>query len=60
MKRWNAKKFGMNMLKLMGIMLVAWVMISYFEIITKNVHPDPQYSEYNLLVNLVTILGGII
>lgn len=35
-----------------GILLaiIAWGIISWFEIICKNVNPDPQYWEYNLIL----------
>ena len=56
--KWYPKKFAMNMLILALVLVATWVVASWFEIIAKNVHPNPQYSEYNLLVNLVTMIGG--
>lgn len=36
------------------ILAFIWGMASYIEIICKNTSPNPKYSEYNIIVNLVT------
>ena len=42
---WIWKVLGALMLA-----LIAWGVISWCEIIYKNVSPDPQYWEYNLIL----------
>lgn len=39
--------------KVLGALLlafIAWLSISWFEVICKNTTPDPQYWEYNLIL----------
>lgn len=56
--KWYPKKFAMNMLTLALVLVATWMVASWFEIIAKNVHLNPQYSELNFWKGFVTILGG--
>lgn len=49
------KKFFKNTLI---IMFVLWMSLCYFEIITKNVRPNPEYSRYNIIVNTINYFAN--
>ena len=43
------------------ILLVAailWLVISFFDIISQNTIPNPQYNDYNLFVILMELSGN--
>lgn len=48
--KWNAKKFITNMICVVSTLLIAWCMLSFFEIICKNTNPNPIYSVHNFFV----------
>lgn len=45
---------------LLGCVFLAWVTLSYFEIISKNIFGGATYSDFNIIVNLTNyfIPGG--
>ena len=47
------KKFVENIAIGISIILLVWVGLSYGEILCKNLKSNPQYSEYNVIVNMV-------
>ena len=40
------------------LILLLWGVLSYVEIVSKNMHPNPRYSEYNMLVWAMDNIGG--
>ena len=55
----NEKMYSHWIWKVLGALLlalIAWGVISWFEVICKNTTPDPQYWEYNLIL-LFTLKG---
>lgn len=36
-----------------SLLVISWFVISYIEVISKNNHANPKYSEYNAFVMLV-------
>ena len=46
------KKIIGNVIMTIGIVLSLYMAISYIEIISKCDKPNPQYSNYNLFVNV--------
>lgn len=55
--KWNVKKFIINMLALLGAIVMIWAILSYIEIVIKNVGPNPDYLPFNLFTLLVERLG---
>ena len=45
--KWSFKKFMINMLCVASMLLIAWCVLSYFEVISKNLNPNPIYLPYN-------------
>ena len=45
---WNLKVLFRNLFALILIVFCVWAVVSYGEILCKNVHPNPEYSPYNL------------
>lgn len=50
MYKWNYKKCFSNLLTAAAVVALAWFALSYFEIITKNTAPGPEYSNINLFI----------
>lgn len=50
MYKWNYKKCFSNLLLLAGAVMLVWFMLSYFEILCKNVTPAPEYSNNNFFI----------
>ena len=44
---WNPLILLRNIFALIFILIIIWAIISYGEILCKNVHPNPEYSPYN-------------
>lgn len=53
--KWNIKTFISNLITLFGVLFVLWAVISYIEIVIKNVAPNPEYFKTNLFI----LLAGI-
>jgi hypothetical protein len=47
------KKFIENIVIGISIILLVWIGLSYGEILCENLKPNPQYSKYNAIVNIV-------
>ena len=50
MYKWNYKKCFGNLLTAAAVVALVWLMFSYFEIITKNTAPAPEYSNINFFI----------
>ena len=46
------KKFIENIVIGISIILLVWIGLSYGEILCKNLKPNPQYSEHNVIINI--------
>ena len=60
MKNTNERKMSM-MEKLstgIAVILIAWIALSYAEIMTKNLNPDPTYSRYNVIASTIYKVGN--
>lgn len=53
--KWDIKTFISNLITLLGVLFVLWAVISYIEIVIKNVTPNPEYFKSNLFI----LLAGI-
>ena len=42
--------------KIIAIALALWIGASYIEICSKNMSRNPQYNEYNIIVNAVEFI----
>jgi len=42
-----------DILIILNVIFLIWLGLSYIEIISKNLSPNPTYSEYNIIVNIV-------
>lgn len=38
---------------IISVLVIVWFMVSYFEIVSKNVKPNPNYSKYNFIVWII-------
>lgn len=54
--KWNVKTFISNLITLLGVLFVLWAVISYFEIVIKNVNPNPEYFKTNLFILLTEMM----
>lgn len=43
-----------------SIIILIWLLISYIEIISKNTTGGAIYNDYNIIINMIKIFGGII
>ena len=41
------------------IVMIIWLALSYAEILSKNVRPNPEYSNMNIIVNYINWLNNI-
>lgn len=55
--KWNIKKFISNLIVLISVIMLAWGVLSYLEVCAKNIHPNPHYSQYNMIEMLVERFG---
>lgn len=46
------KKIIENIIYTICLLMLTWGLLSYVEIIAKNGSPNPQYSDYNLIVRV--------
>ena len=51
MTKWNAKKGLSNIVVLL---IIVYLVCCYSEILVKNTHENPQYSNFNLITKLIT------
>lgn len=51
------KKLLRNIFWLIVAIWWIWMTISYGEIIMKNLNPNPQYSDWNIIVNFIEYIG---
>lgn len=51
MTKWNVKKGLSNIAVLL---IIVYLMCCYCEILVKNTHENPQYSNFNLITKLIT------
>ena len=51
MTKWNAKKGLSNIVVLL---IMVYLVCCYGEILVKNTHENPQYSNFNLITKLIT------
>lgn len=56
-KKMNFKKIFNNVITIIAIIVLIWFVLSYIEIISKNLSLHPQYSKFNVIVNLITKMG---
>lgn len=54
--RWNIKTFISNLITLLGVLFILWAVISYFEIVIKNIGPNPEYFKINLFILLTEMV----
>ena len=47
------KKYVTNIWCAVSVLFIAWFMLSWFEIISKNLSPNPTYSPYNLFTFII-------
>ena len=47
------KKIAWRLFATLMVALFIWIGLSWFEVISKNLSPDPTYSPYNAIVLLV-------
>ena len=47
------KKLVSNLLVVISVAMLIWIGTSYVEIICKNTSPNPEYSDNNVIVNVV-------
>lgn len=40
------------------VVAILWLIISFFDIVSQNTIPDPQYNDYNLFVVLMELSGN--
>lgn len=45
------KKLVSNLIAISMVVVMAWGILSYIEIMCKNLDENPQYSDYNIIVN---------
>lgn len=50
MYKWNYKKCFSNLITAAAVVVGVWFTLSYFEIITKNTAPAPEYSNINFFI----------
>lgn len=46
----NLKRIGNTLTNWLCVMILIWGVLSYGEILCKNVRPNPQYSNWNLIM----------
>lgn len=51
------KKLLKNISWLIVTICLMWIITSYGEIIVKNVNPNPQYSDWNIITNFIEYMG---
>ena len=51
------KKLLKNISWLIVTICLMWIIMSYGEIIVKNVNPNPQYSDWNIITNFIEYMG---
>ena len=51
MVKWNVKKGLSNIVILL---IIVYLVCCYGEILVKNTHENPQYSNFNLMTKLIT------
>ena len=51
MTKWNAKKGLSNIVVLL---IIVYLVCCYGEILVKNTHENPQYSNFNVITKLIT------
>lgn len=47
------KKICLNIYIIISVIVMLWATLSYAEIISKNTDKNPEYSENNIIINLV-------
>ena len=47
-----------NTYLLLCCVFLAWLLLSYFEIISKNICGGATYSDYNIIVNFINAYAG--
>ena len=60
MYKWSYKKLLNNTAATAGAVLLAWLFLSWLEIISKNLTPSPVYSNINLLILLFKNLNAFL
>lgn len=51
------KKLLKNISWLIVTICLMWIIMSYGEIIVKNVNSNPQYSDWNIITNFIEYMG---
>lgn len=58
MYKWNYKKCFCNLITTAAVVMLAWCMFSYLEIIIKNTAPAPEYSNNNLFIIFMEVFAN--
>lgn len=43
--------------KAIAVLFFAWILLSYIEVVSKNGHPFPEYSEYNAFILISEVVA---